>query len=109
MIADAKGNPHRYSVEPAVVRGAVFACEVPSSSGEEVYTIFLTFTGEWRCNCMDFVCRKKRDSGETCKHVDAVAQHYTGLEIFFFGLERWREVQRALHGQASELSEQPTF
>jgi hypothetical protein len=103
VIMDAKGEPRRYTVMPAVVAGAVFACDLPASAGDgEVYTVWLATNGSWFCSCPDFHFRMKRESQEQCKHGDAVEQHYAGLEIFFLGLERWREVRRILDAPDGE-------
>jgi len=104
-ICDHKGVMHRYQVSPSEVPGMVFACDLPASNGKgDLYTVWLTPGGDWGCNCPDYHYRQKRESGDPCKHTEAVSQHYDGLEIFFMGIERWREVRAALQGKQLQPS-----
>jgi hypothetical protein len=41
---------------------------VPSTSGDQVYTVERNVWGRWTCSCDDWWYRRRK-SGEACKHI----------------------------------------
>jgi hypothetical protein len=80
-LANWKGEVYEYALAPVppaqLPPWASWACtftRLAVAPGLDAgrglkHLVRLTRSGEWTCTCKDFVCRRKRAGGETCKHV----------------------------------------
>jgi hypothetical protein len=85
-IADAEGEVHSYSVEPAAALCDEWACEVRrlDGEGESPYRVSLSLTGSWRCSCPDAVYRARKQR-RFCKHQAACVPFYLNAKRLLGG------------------------